>query len=548
MRILHLLCILLLFTASVSAKDYSYKEVYVNASMQKNSDIIVEEKITVVFIGDFSYGYRYFDVSNIRNVENFRVLDEKYNPYKFEESSGDGKRYYNWVINAHDETKTFILGYIITGAVKSDREFDKLYYTAVFRDREKSVDNSVFAIKFPEKIEISDMKIRTNIDSKWIQTDKNTIQFNASNIPPYTPFDIEILFPRGIVEIPFDWKPVAEVLSGIAIIIAFLYVAISNFLMIKREHAAFGKDPEIKEIINLENLKNLKPAIAGTLLDEKSDVKEIIATVIDLAVRGYIHIQEEYERFLVVQKKRIYLINMKKDESGLLEYEKLILTAVFNEGDKIEISSLRNRFYTKIPEITSGIFKEATRQGLFPENPENIKKKYQMRFIKRPVIFGVILFLSSFLFAFLGFVELLFVSIPIILLIVFVTTFFFVAANYMPKKTIFGVMEKKKYTELKDFMEKYPLKEGRLFDEYLPHAIAFGIQAIWLKKLDELQKYEKYTSSWYSGAFNTAAFTSFSHSLKSSMTSSPGGSSGGGGSGGGFGGGGGAGGGGGGFG
>lgn len=542
-RTLCFISLLLLLTASVSAKDYSYTRIYVNASMQKNSDIFVEEKLTVEFIGDFSYGYRYFDMGNIGSIEKFQVFDENYNSYKFEWSVKDGSNYYKWIINAGDETKTFILKYVITGAVKSEKGFDKLYYTAVFKDRTQPVQNAVFEIKFPEKIRISDMRIRTNINSDWTQIDDNTLQFKALDIPPSVPFDIEILFPKGIVKVPFDWKPYAEILIGIFIIATFFYVIISNSLMIRREHNAFGKDPEIKDIINLENVKNLKPAISGTILDEIADAKEIISTIIDLAVRGYIHIQEEYERFLVVQKKKIYLVNMKKDESRLLEYEKLILTAVFNEGDKIEISSLRNNFYKNMPEITSKIFKEATKQGLFPENPENVRKKYQWKFTKRPAILTGILFLSIFISGLLDLGYIAVISFLLFFLMILIIIASAMAVGYMPRKTLLGVMERKKYLELKDFMEKYPLKEGRLFDEYLPYAIAFGIQDVWLKKLDELQKYEKYTSSWYSGTFNAADFNSFSHSLQSSMTSSPGSQSGGGG----FGGGGGAGGGGGGF-
>jgi uncharacterized membrane protein len=103
----------------------------------------------------------------------------------------------------------------------------------------------------------------------------------------------------------------------------------------------------------------------------------------------------------------------------------------------------------------------------------------------------------------------------------------------MPKKTDLGVAAKHKYMDLKKFIKEYPLEEGRVFDTYLPEAIALGEQKKWVKKAEELG----YQPNWYKGGeFNYYSFNAF----YIGFMSAGGGTGGGGGGGGGFGGGGGA--------
>ena len=54
-----------------------------------------------------------------------------------------------------------------------------------------------------------------------------------------------------------------------------------------------GKDPRLRPIaVMYEPPDQLTPAEAGTLVDESPDTRDITATVVDLAVRGYVRISE----------------------------------------------------------------------------------------------------------------------------------------------------------------------------------------------------------------------------------------------------------------
>ncbi|HOW37268.1 MAG TPA: DUF2207 domain-containing protein, partial [Candidatus Pacearchaeota archaeon] len=121
-----------------------------------------------------------------------------------------------------------------------------------------------------------------------------------------------------------------------------------------------------------------------------------------------------------------------------------------------------------------------------------------------------------------------------------------VYSEFMDKKTEKGLSDFYKYKNLKSWMEKYPLKEERMFNEFLPYSIVFGIHKKWANKFENSVQDENKQISWYSGYSGSFAssFSSFSISATSFGTNSGsgggfGGSSGGGGGGGGSGGGGG---------
>ncbi len=57
--------------------------------------------------------------------------------------------------------------------------------------------------------------------------------------------------------------------------------------------SAFGRDPGSKRSVKPEYAPpaDLIPAQAGVLLDERAHTRDVVATIVDLAVRGYLSIE-----------------------------------------------------------------------------------------------------------------------------------------------------------------------------------------------------------------------------------------------------------------
>ena len=76
----------------------------------------------------------------------------------------------------------------------------------------------------------------------------------------------------------------------------------------------------------------LRPGQIGTLVDFKANPLDVTATIVDLAVRGYLTIEELHEG-TVCGKHDWTLTRSDKDADELLPYEQLLLDGLFRDGD-----------------------------------------------------------------------------------------------------------------------------------------------------------------------------------------------------------------------
>lgn len=537
--------IFLLLITTVSAKEYFYQQNILDVLIQPNSDLLMNETYVMNFQDEFTYGYRSFIMRNLGDIVDFKVSGPT-GPYEIYKSGyeNDQKVFY-WHMYANHEIVPIYMTYTIVGAIHSKKDYDLLYYTVVPGEREKVVQEFVATFNFPADIDASQLSINITHGS-YEQTGPRTIKFTAGPILPNTPMDVEFQLPKGMVQIPINWGPIFGYIYWALVSLAIFGLGLYALYSFYSEWRKHGRDPEVDQISD-EKLENLKPAIAGIVVDESADIKEIISTIIDLAIRGYIYIQEEKKPLF---GKDITLVELERDYSNLEEYEKMVMQKLFRKGNEVKVSSFKDEFYKFIPPITDKMEKCALQIGLFDEEPEKVRNKYLGQFIIPSIIVIALSFFvafSSFGLIFIGALDVMPLLIGTGINGAFFGFFLIFAslavAHYMPRKSVKGVYLSKKYINLKSWMEKYPLKEQRIFDEFLPYAIAFGIGDVWVKKMQALQ--QEVRTTWYSGSLTTSSFNSMYSSMSSSMASSP--SSSGGSGGGGFGGGGGAGGGGSGF-
>jgi len=290
----------------------------------------------------------------------------------------------------------------------------------------------------------------------------------------------------------------------------------------------------------------LRPAEVGTLVDERVDIRDISATIVDLAVRGYLKIHDT-KKFL----KNSYRLELKKDFANgedLLEWERLILKGLFGAdslvGKEVELSDLNEKFYTHLEGIRKEIYAHLTAQGYFPHPPD----KQMGDHILKTLVWGAVAGLGFYIFSRFG---LWWVPVP---LAVF-EGLSLLATPLMPRKSGKGTEAVRRAAGFKLFistaqryMQEFNERQN-YFDTYLPYAMVFGVVGKWVGAFKQIG-IEPHKPSWYvgSGPFNLGNFTSsvsamensFSATLPSRPASQGGSGMGGGGfSGGGFGGGGG---------
>ncbi|MEO8519681.1 MAG: DUF2207 domain-containing protein [Dermatophilaceae bacterium] len=121
--------------------------------------------------------------------------------------------------------------------------------------------------------------------------------------------------------------------------------------------------------------KGVRPGLVGTILDEEANTIDVSATVVDLAVRGFLTI-EEVESGGMFRRADWQLTRLAPPEQAeqLLPYEETVLAGIFAESNPVRLSDLKNKFHTTLTTAQSQMYQEVTRSGWFRKSPEQARR------------------------------------------------------------------------------------------------------------------------------------------------------------------------------
>ena len=138
----------------------------------------------------------------------------------------------------------------------------------------------------------------------------------------------------------------------------------------------FGRDPSVdRSVMPLYSPPgDLSPAELGTLIDERVDQRDIVATVIDLAVRGYLRIEEETEEGWIWDTVTTRFHKLRPADDSLRPHEREVLDGVFEDGEEVvELDDLKNRFYKRLSAIHTDLYAGLADRGYFASRPDRVR-------------------------------------------------------------------------------------------------------------------------------------------------------------------------------
>jgi uncharacterized protein (TIGR04222 family) len=290
----------------------------------------------------------------------------------------------------------------------------------------------------------------------------------------------------------------------------------------------------------------MRPAEVGVLVDESADTKDLTATIVDLAVRGYLRIEEIPAQGMF--GKRDWRLHRVRDaDDALAPYERRLFDGLFALGGSVDLSSLRGTFQGTLAGAESDLYGTAVKRGWFPSDPSSVRTKWVGAAVAL-IVFGAVAVILLGIFYGAALVGVAAILIGIIAGL---------ASRAMPVRTAEGHELLRRILGFRMYMDTAETERQRfaerenIFATYLPYAIVFGLVTKWARAFSGLDA-QQAMAGWYTGSAitNIGAFSSdlsnFSSSLSSVISTSPastggssgssgfsGGSSGGGGGGGG---------------
>jgi uncharacterized protein (TIGR04222 family) len=276
--------------------------------------------------------------------------------------------------------------------------------------------------------------------------------------------------------------------------------------------------------VEFEPPDHIRPGQMGVLIDERADTLDVTATIIDLAVRGYLSIKE-------LPKKGWFgsadwqLDRLKDADSDLLEYERIVLHGLFDSTQSRKLSDLKNKFYDDLAKAKTALYKDAVGRGWFPRNPNAVRVVYRLLGVLAAIAgVGLTVLLGSTWGA--GLLGLPVIAGGVILAIV---------AGAMPRRTAAGreVVQRTlgfaRYIKTAETHQQAFAERANIFTAYLPYAIVFKCVERWARAFKDIDM-QAATAAWYVGSspFNPGTFSSsmgsFSTSVSGAIASTPGGS------------------------
>jgi hypothetical protein len=392
----------------------------------------------------------------------------------------------------------------------------------------------------------------------------NEVSFDPSRgISPHQAITIEVGWPFGHIH----RKPTSSLWNRLVQVLLWwpLLIPLIVFVLAFRAWDKTGRDPKEKsQVVRYEPVDGVSPAGLGKLVsgEREPHMRLITATLVDLAVRGFLRIEETTPNILLTLTKDVRAIaqSMLNGESGRIDYiiyfvrprsewkglkwheERLLeglTNAASNAGgtkrDRVRVSMLRNKFYVSVPEITEAIEFELVSKGYYRTRPGSLNLKW--------ILYASLPFLGGALVAWLNgaFFDLTWVLlsddplangwVPLsddkfLLGILLSTLILVVFASIMPSRSIVGARAREAALGFKEYLSRVEtMPSAEMFERYLPYAIAFGVQNSWARPCEGI--YVK-APDWYAdpmGDFSAASFgnriSDLSISAASSMSSKP---------------------------
>jgi uncharacterized membrane protein YgcG len=242
--------------------------------------------------------------------------------------------------------------------------------------------------------------------------------------------------------------------------------------------------------------------VAGTLLDEEADTLDVSATIVDLAIRRHLHIEEiEPARFWNNRDWRLTRLTPPGGDR-LIPAETALLDALFEDGrSQVLMSELKYEFATHLGKVKNLLYDDVVSRGWFHKRPDRTRRVW--RVLGTVVMFGGALVAANSFFNSERY-DIAVMGIGALVAGVVLRT----SSKAMPARTAHGsamfarVLGFRRYLETAE-AEQLRFEEGEdIFSRYLPYAMVFDVTERWAKVFAALAATSGTAAGglyWYSG-------------------------------------------------
>ncbi|NDJ62875.1 MAG: DUF2207 domain-containing protein, partial [Chloroflexi bacterium] len=473
----------------------------------------VTESYTITFDGTFRFGSAVIPLNRLENIRNIEVREagvplvnncsQQTGTYCVRRAGGEVALQYVFGQPITDASQTFEITYTVDGALRVYEGGDQLWWDAIPEEHFGfPILSSTITVMLPDGFGPREGidPIETFGAPTTIQVNGETVVIEATaGVGPNEMLSVRVQYPHdpdarmAAWQSDFDAQRAFE--ENVLPIITVVVLLVSLLITVGGPLLAFtlwrtrGTDPQIGPVP--EHLSappsDLPPAVAGSLVDERADVRDVMSTALDLGNRGYLVIEETQSPAVFgLSTNRDYTFKRTdKPLDDLRSFERRFVDNVFS-GARMErtFASLREQFYAVIPHIQRDLYREMVHDDFFNASPQTTRAFWQG--------VGMTLFAAAFGLIFLiiflewDFTPAIF-CLPMAIGVASIAML--IAAPNMPAKTRKGAEEAAKWRAFMAYLRNLTAYDdvesaASRFDQYLPYAVAFGLEKTWVRQFE----------------------------------------------------------------
>ncbi|MGE5285620.1 MAG: DUF2207 domain-containing protein [Micromonosporaceae bacterium] len=331
--------------------------------------------------------------------------------------------------------------------------------------------------------------------------------FTQSGLGPHEGVTVAVAIPAGVVPVP---RPVLEerwtlqrafaatpATLGVSGGLLLALMAAGALIMRARRRDRLPARPQDATLAETAPPEGLRPGQAGLLLTGVAGSREITATIVDLAVRGYLRIEEE-QRPGSRDWKLVLPPQANGQFGGLLDYEQTLLGALLKNA--VQEEGIPHVWLSLVAaavplrQVRNELYRQAPGRGWFTARPDRVRRRWR--------IAGCVVLVISLLMVLVvaASTDAGLVAIPFVL----AGLAMIAGARWMPVRTEQGRQLASRLLAFQDYIKTATVAQARtggpgdaLYD-YLPYAIVFGCTSEWAEATAALTGTSQ-APSWYRG-------------------------------------------------
>jgi hypothetical protein len=458
--------------------------------------------------------------------------------------------------------QSYLIHYTAKGALDAFAGRDQVSWNAIGDRWDTSIGSATVTVSGPQLDRVTCVYGRTGSDRSCGTEDfadstdgfVRRASFGPVGLDANEGMTVVVELPKGLVEVPAPvlverWSvarafSVTPLTGGIAVLLLMLGGAVVMALVRRgRDEIAVSRlagggvafaGESTSVPVDWHAIGEMRPGLVGTLVDERAELTDVAATIVDLAVRGHLRI-EEVSSGGFRGERDWRLVRLGRSADGLLPFEQRLLDALCPAGRSVRLAELGNReeFHGQLREVRSSFYEEVVRRGWYRTRPDRTRLIwYGIGAVAVAVTIGIGVALAKF--TSYGLVGAALV-VPAVALLA--------GARVMPVRTAAGSAALQQVLALRRYVETAEAQQLRwedshgLFSQLMPYAMIFGQAKRWVAAFRPLATTPQpdplatgpqagaFHPDWYDGmgdglklANFHSALTSFVDSVKSTMS------------------------------